>query len=299
LPPYTDSKPAEFDAYWAEMLRELSLVPPAPELERIHLRSTDFATMFGVRLTSVGPYRLFAYLSIPSVEPPFPAIFYSPNYGSVVDPIPQGATNALRSRFVTLTIAARGQRNADQPFAASYPGLLTEGIDDPSKYMFKGIVADTCRAVEYLLSRTEVDPGRVVCIGDDLALIAAALTGKISHVVCSPKLFYRTVDLAPSTDAYPLEEINDYLRLYPQKESDVYGTLSYFDPRWFAPSVEAGVLVAAESEGQPYRPLVGALGGDATLYETEHSNYKAGLFIQKWIDEAFGFTEAILPGPWR
>ena len=42
-----------------------------------------------------------------------------------------------RERYATLTLMHRGQRLADQPFAASYPGLLTLGIDSPATYIYR------------------------------------------------------------------------------------------------------------------------------------------------------------------
>ena len=80
-------KPADFEEYWHELQCELANLPAAPELDPIPLRSTDYATLYGVRLTSIGPYRIFAYLSIPQGEGPFPARYYLPRYASVVDPI--------------------------------------------------------------------------------------------------------------------------------------------------------------------------------------------------------------------
>ena len=76
----------------------------------------------------------------------------------------------------------RGQRLADQPFAARYPGLLTLGIDDPATYIYRGIVADCLRGAEFLLSRPEVDTSRVGIAGDDLALITAARRPQFSAV---------------------------------------------------------------------------------------------------------------------
>ena len=40
-------------------------LPRGPEVEEIPMRETDFATLYGVRLSSIGPYRLYGYLSIP------------------------------------------------------------------------------------------------------------------------------------------------------------------------------------------------------------------------------------------
>ena len=100
------------------------------------LRSTEFATLYGVRLTSLGPYRLFGYLSLPAGHGLFPAIYYAPKYQSVLEIIPQGTANLQRSRYVTFSLASRGQRNADTPYAAMFPGLLTDRIDDPAGTCF-------------------------------------------------------------------------------------------------------------------------------------------------------------------
>lgn len=298
------SKPADFERYWRSALEELERYPASPEIDVIPIRCTDFATMYGVRLTSLGPYRLFAYLSIPNGDGPFPAIYYVAVYGSVVQPIPQGAANLQRSRHITFSIAARGQRNADQPFAALFPGLLTEGIDSPQTYIFRGIVADCVRGLEYLLTRPELDASRVVAVGNDLALITAALHPGVSHVVCAPGLFYNAAELASRTQAYPLEEINDYLRLHPDRASAVHNTLSYFDPRWFAPQVKAYTLLMAGAPGslmdsRTLAPLATALQGKVRVHDSEQSSYKDGLFADQWVARQLGYKDAILPEHWQ
>ena len=106
--------------------RARAAIRPRPRSTALPLRSTAFATLYGVRLTSLGPYRLFGYLSVPTGPGPFPAIYYAPKYQSVLEIIPQGTANLQRSRYVTFSLAARGQRNADSPYAAMFPGLLTE-----------------------------------------------------------------------------------------------------------------------------------------------------------------------------
>ena len=77
------------------------------------------------------------------------------------------------------------------------------------------------RGLEFLLTRPELDTSRVVVLGNDLALITAALHPGATHVVTTPALFYDTVALAQKTTAYPLEEINDYLRAFPAQAEAV------------------------------------------------------------------------------
>jgi cephalosporin-C deacetylase len=298
--------PEAFGEYWQATLDGLTRYPARAEIDAIPLRSTDFATLYGVRLTSLGPYRLFGYLSVPAGRGPFPAIYYAPKYQSVLEIIPQGVANLQRSRYITFSLAGRGQRNADTPYAAMFPGLLTEGIDDPASYIFRGVAADAVRGLEFLLTRPELDAARVVVVGNDTALITAALTSGATHVVTTPALFYNTAELAPRTQAYPLEEINDYFRMHPARAEAVRSTLAYFDLRAFAPRVTATTLVMAGAPGtlldEPsLRPLLSALGGPATVHASEQSTYKDGLYAERWMAERCGIVdvEAILPEHWR
>jgi cephalosporin-C deacetylase len=301
-----DSKPADFDQYWRHTLDALARYPARPELELLSLRSTDFATLYSVRLTSLGPYRVFGYLSIPTGKGPFPAIFYAPKYQSVLEIIPQGTANLQRSAYITFALAGRGQRNSDTPYAASFPGLFTDGIEGAESYIFRGLAADGVRGLDFLLTRPELDPSRVVVVGNDLALITAALQPAATHVVATPALFYRTAELAPKTQTYPLEEISDYLRAFPTKAAAVRQTLAYYDLRAFAPRVRATTLLLAGAPGslldaQALSALVTTLTGPVTVHESEQSSYKDGLYAERWTAEQCGIADAqrILPEHWR
>ena len=301
-----DTKPADFDEYWQQTLDDLARYAARPELELLPLRSTDFATLYGVRLTSFGPYRLYGYLSLPTGRGPFPAIYYAPKYQSVLEIIPQGTANLQRSAYITFALAGRGQRHSDSPYAAMFPGLLTEGIDDAESYIFRGLVADSVRGLEFLLTRPELDASRLVVAGNDLALITAALHPGATQVVTTPALFFRTTEIAPRTQAYPLEEINDYLRTFPGKAAAVHQTLAYFDLGALAPRVRATTLLMAGPPGaaldaQSLALLVTALPGSVTVHESEQSSYKDGLYAEQWIAKQCGIADVqrILPEHWR
>ncbi len=296
-------QPADFDAFWQSVLAELALLPLAPEVEEIPLRSSEFATVYGVRLTSIGPYRIFGYLSVPKGQGPFPARYFLPRYGSVTDLVPQGTANGQRRFFVTFSFCVRGQRRADSPYAASFPGQLTDGIDDPNTYIYRGIVADCCRGLEYLAQHPEVDTGRIAAIGTDLALATAALCPRVTHLVSTPVIHHRALERAGATQAYPLEELNDYLRQHPDRRDQVANTLNYYDLAGFAPTVEATSLLVADSGSNGVRAdylgaVAQSINGPAELRESEHSNYRDGAFAEVWLSERMGL-EPSLPPHWQ
>ena len=285
------SRPEDFDTYWQRVCHELATLPIAAEEEHIPIRSTEFCDCYTVRFTSIGPYRLFGYLSIPKGNGPFPTLLLGPGYHSVVEPLPQGDANEKRGRFLIFSIAGRGQRNADVPFAAMFPGLMTEGIDTPETYIFRGITADWLRGVDYLVSRPEVDRSRLALVKhDDLPLLTAALRPEVTHVVAAPGRFYAAHERTP-------EEVSDYLRLFPEKRAPVLHTLSYFDPLLFAPAVHAKTLLWGDPK--TVAPLTQALGGESEVRMTEHSSYKDGLYQERWIAQQFGFADAIVPAHWQ
>ena len=300
----SDTKPLDFDAYWQDTLSQLARLPAAPEVEEIPLRSTDFATAYGVQLTSIGPYRIFGYLSIPTGEGPFPARYFLPRYGSVADLVPQGTSNGQRQRYVTFAICARGQRRSDRPYSAGFPGQLTDGIDDPYGYIYRGIVADCCRGLEFLVSRPEVNPQRVAAIGTDMAFVTAALCPRVTHLVYTPVIFFQALERAAATQAYPLEELNDYLRQRPEQRDQVAQTLAYYDASHFAPMVGARTLLMAEAGASPLGPaametVAGSIRSSTDVHESENSGYRDGAYSELWLSRELGVPEASLPPHWR
>lgn len=278
-------KPADFDAYWKSIDDELARFPIAAEAKRAPQHDTEFCTGYDVELTSIGPYRIFGFLSIPNGSGPFPALLTMPRYGSVNGP----AHWNDRERYVCLTICHRGQRLADKPFAASYPGLLTLGIDDPASYIYRDIVADCIRGLEYLLSLDVVDPSYVAIAGDDLGVLTAARRpGTVSAIHLASVMFHRAMDVRERTDIYPIEEINDEIRLSPEREEAIGRTLSYFDPQFHAPEIAASVLVAAGDNNAVNGPewlagLVGAFGGETTVYQLTHEGQRDHDAMEAWM----------------
>ncbi|TDD58707.1 hypothetical protein E1263_17980 [Kribbella antibiotica] len=269
----------DFASYWNAVDDELAGVAARPVLEPVPARTTAEATSFTVRLTSVGPHRIFGSLSIPAGEGPFPGLLQVPRYGSVNNM----AHLNDRSRYVVLTLMHRGQRLSDQSFQAAYPGLLTLGIDDPATYVYRGIVADCLRAAEFLSGLAQVD--RVAAVGNELAILTAARRPSVSAVRVSDMVLYRAMEARLRSSHYPLEELNDHLRTGSAAEA-LEHTLSYFDPIRHARSVAARTLIGVEDVDW-YAPLMEALPAGES-YEVTHFDGTDADFYDAWLAGQLG-----------
>jgi len=280
------AKPTLFDAYWDELNHDLSAVPPAAIVDPLPIRSTEFAICYEVYLTSIGPYRLFSYYTVPKGDGPFPAILHTPGYASVVGPAP----HEERRQYITMSLSARGQRRSDHPFAASFPGQAIIGIEEPSSFIYRGIIADTLRAIDFLQGRREVDCRRITLIGSDTALVGAALRPTVKAVQVTDPAFYAARDLAPRTEAYPQEEWNELSRTRPDLATAMWETLAYFDPLFFAPRVAADVRLSVGPPGSVFSrataaPLVAAISGKVDVDERTGYGYLDYRRAIGWRDE--------------
>lgn len=88
-------------------------------------------------------------------------------------------------------------------------------------------------------------------------------------------LLYRAMEARQTTEAYPLEELNDHLRWRPDDELAATHTLELFDPVHHAPAVEASVAIELGEAGTTtsaewLAPLLEALGGTVEQWPATH-----------------------------
>ena len=288
------NKPQDFDQYWKKVEDELASIQPAAERTELHLRSAPEAKVYGLKLTSLDHYRIFAYFCVPSGKGPFPVIYRLPNYGSVVH-IPPFEE---RCKYISVALCHRGQRLSDQPFAAKYPGLLTSGIDSKLNYIYRSIVADCLRVMDYLVSCDDVDSQKISLVGGDLALFTAALRDSASVLFYTPSMFYKALHKATATQNYPLEEFNDYLRSFPQSINQISQTLAYFEPMNFASRVKSEVMLMEESEGDG-NDLAVSFAREIERSGSKHSSYKDGVVLAEWLSKKLQTGETLVPMHWR
>ena len=237
-------KPHDFDAFWADVLREAAAIPLDAEIVPDPLRTSPEIEVFQVFYDSLDHVRVAAWYCRPARRAGrAPAILLSPGY-QMDPPIPK---DWARKGYVALSVAPRGKLRSERQFNPGYPNLLTHNIVDRNTYAYRGFYVDTWRGVDFLLSRPEVDPLRIGVTGTSqgggLTITTAAMRHEVRAAAAGAPYLCGFVDAIELTHTYPYEEINDYLRAHPGRRPDVEATLAYFDGLNFASRIACPIVV--------------------------------------------------------
>jgi cephalosporin-C deacetylase len=298
----TTTRPHDFDRFWSEIMEQAAAIPLNPRIEPVPLRSTDDVEVFEIWYDSLDNVRIAGWYCLPRERPAkMPALIHVPGY--VSEPLLPKAT--ARQGYAALSVAPRGKLRSNRQFNPGYPGLLTHNLTDRNTYSYRGFYVDALRAVDFLLGRAEVDGTRIGITGGSqggaLTIVTAAMRPEITCAAAGAPYLCGFMDAARLTHSYPYEEINDYLRLHPERESEVRETLNYFDGINFAPSIHCPIIVSLGLQDDVCPPETGyALyreigSANKKLYTYDNCMHDAGSFWHAAIVDAF-MREHLHPG---
>jgi len=249
-------KPSDFDAYWADALKELDGVEAAPSIVPSDFQAPN-ADCFDLTFTGVKGARIYAkYLRPKHAEKPHPAVLlfhgYSGNSGDWQDKL-----SLVSLGFSVFAMDCRGQGGKSEDVGGvvgnTLRGHIIRGLDAGAEHLlFRHIFLDTVQLARVAMAMPEVDSERVGVMGASqggaLAVACAALEPRIKRCVSVYPFLsdYRRVwqmDLAK--DAY--EELRLYFRLFDprhEREDAVFERLGYIDVQYLAERIQAEVLMA-------------------------------------------------------
>jgi cephalosporin-C deacetylase len=241
------TRPPDFDEFWGAIMAEAAAIPLNPAMAHVPLRSTDEVDVYEIHYDSLDHLRIAGWYCVPKesyLPPPYPALLLVPGYISE----PALPKSWAKMGYAAVGVAPRGKLRSNRHYNPGYPGLLVNNVVDRNTYSYRGFYVDAARAVDFVLSRPEVDRSRIGVHGSSqggaLTVTTAALRRDV--ITCgaagAPYLC-GFMDAAALTRSWPYEEINDYLRLYPEREGQVRETLNYFDGINFAPLIRCPMLV--------------------------------------------------------
>ena len=276
-------KPGDFDAFWDDVLRQAAAIPLGAEIVPDPLRTSEDVEVFQVFYTSLDHVRVAAWYCRPARRAErTPAILLLPGY-QMDPPIPK---DWARKGYIALSVAPRGKLRSMRQFNPGYPNLLTYNIVDRHTYAYRGFYVDTWRAIDFLLSRPEVEPTRLGVTGNSqgggLTITTAAMRQEVRAAAAGAPYLCGFMDAIELTHTYPYEEINDYLRLYPERRPAVEATVAYFDGINFADRITCPIIVNIGRQDNVCPPETGhALferigAADKRLYAYDGHGHEAG-----------------------
>ena len=287
-------KPEDFSEFSGLVLDELSSIELNVECKKDELRSDSEVTVYQIFYDSLDHVRISGWYSVPNTPVNrLPAILLVPGYQSD-PPIPKDWS---AKGYACLSVNPRGKVRSRSQFDPGYPGLLTHRIVDKNTYSYRGFYADAWRGIDFLLSRGEVDSERIGVAGSSqgggLAITTSAMRKEIKAASAGAPYLCGFMDAIELTETYPYQEINDYLRTYPDRLEEVESTLAYFDGISFADQIDCPIIVNLGLQDNVCPPETGyalfeTIGSkDKKLFEYEGHGHEAGRYVHSGIMDQF------------
>ncbi len=275
-----DSRPADFDAFWAKGKAELAKIPLDPsvgpftsfqgkEIDAYNLASagipgdydptghkTEAVEAAKVSFAGAEGTRVYGWLAKPIGSGPFPAMLVLPGAGFSARPMP---LEHARHGYLALDIQVHGQ---DVDLPGEYPKLPGYydhfTFDPPEAYYYHHIYLNALQALNYLASRPDVDPRRIVVVGGSqggrLTVAMGALDSRVAAIVPAiahhgnvPYTWWsdacnQAAKEAQKTGGVPDNGMSTEIPPLPPDTAE-QKCLPYYDTMNFAPDVQCPVLM--------------------------------------------------------
>jgi cephalosporin-C deacetylase-like acetyl esterase len=274
------TRPADFAAFWAQARAKLAKIPvdaqPGPvqafgpqEINAYNTASACLPPDFdpaghraerveSCKVSLAGPDggRIYGWLAKPEGPGPFPAMLVLPGAGFCARPRP---LEHARHGYVALDIQIHGQ-DVDLPTYETIPGYYDRHVYEPADAFYYYNVHLRClQAVNYLASRPDVDPARIVVVGGSqggrLTVVVAGLDPRVAAAVpaiahAGNQPYMRWAALCngypdpgrPRDPKLPLRDGMDMAGAPPLADDAAARCLAYYDPLNFAPDIRCPTL---------------------------------------------------------
>ena len=236
------TREADFDSFWKATLGALAEVEPGFKMERKAGMDSETHEVFEVEMRSLGGVRVRGWYERPKGggEGRVPALLRVPGYSSTMWPTGDGE----RVAYFSFNVRAHGNSQDDVP--GQPENYWIRGLDDKEGYYYQGAYADCVRAVDFLVSREEIDGERIAVTGGSqgggLSLATAALDPRIA--ACAPDIPF-LCDWGKYFKASSWPEIDEWIAAKPGRTwGSTLRTMSYFDVLNLAERIRCPVLLS-------------------------------------------------------
>jgi cephalosporin-C deacetylase-like acetyl esterase len=233
------TREADFDDFWQTTLAQLAAVDPQFQLTRTPSGDSETHDAYEVTLRSLDGVQVGGWYEMPKAPGVHPAVLRVPGYGEAMQLTGRGAPLAI------LSFNVRGHGNSQGDVPGTPQDFWTRGLEDKNGYFYQGAYADCIRAVDFLVSRPEVDAARIGITGGSqgggLSLATAALDPRIR--LCAPDIpflcdweKYFRISNWPEVDAWLAADAGRSLE-------EAVRTMSYFDALNMADRIQCPIFL--------------------------------------------------------
>lgn len=283
----------DIERYFIDIINESESIPAGMSKKFMGKLSDEDCLIYRIKFLSAENIQISGWLVTPSKKNYRGAILQFPAYSEVLFPL----LGFTKMGLVTLSISVRGHHGSDQVINPGFPGLLTYGLPDPSRYIYRQIIIDTFRGLQELLEFLGWGVP-IIGIGKSqgaaLSLLLSAYRNEIIGVSAEVPWLCSIEESLNITDAFPYRELSGYIRNNPEHEIEVRSILNLIDVCNHATLIKCPVLLGLGIE-DPVSPIsstrkLTSLIKNTLIYEYKGAGHEGGGFAYRkiqfeWINE--------------
>lgn len=237
----TPPSPAELDSFWAQTLARAATQPLQAKIEEATYK--EHYRRYRVTYLGLDGVPIRAYLGIP-IDPGtrektrrWPAVVQGPGYSGHAWDFDLGEAS---HGYAILNVFPRGQGESAELWQVkegAYQAWVHHGREHQEGFYYQGAYTDLLRGIDYLLTRPEVDPGRIGVMGSSqgglLALGLAAIDPRVKACVSALPFGCDFMHNSSQEDSREARDA-DFLRVW-----------QYFEPVNLARRITAPTLLSS------------------------------------------------------
>jgi cephalosporin-C deacetylase len=242
----------DFDIFWKTTQQELSKITPQFKMISKPEISKTIYDVYLVEMQSFDNMTIKAWYRVPTQKSKSPVIIQIPSLGgSFFDTksLDEKPKHGVPYDFAVLSLNIRGHGNSktDIDVGENYTDLVTYNLAERDLYFYRGAVMDCIRAIDFLMTRSEIDKSQIVIEGASqggaLSLIASALDNRVK--LCLPDVpFLSDMDNLIREADWFAQALNQYARQEKIPLTQLKYNLTYFDTKNFADKIKVPVYMS-------------------------------------------------------
>lgn len=231
--------------FWDETKEELNATDPNYIVAKVDSLCNSVNNVFSVEMKSLDNVTVRGWYITPAKEGNYPAVLHLQGYSVAMQP----GWFMGDADIIHFALDIRGHGRSRDEINPGFwtPGYVGYMLNDPKKYIYRGAFMDCCRAIDFLLSRNEIDSKNIAVEGHSqgggLSLATAALcAGKVKFCVTGSPFLSDFPNHTKIRTVY-MDEMRYYMINNNISKEQVYKTMNFVDVKNLTPLISCPVLL--------------------------------------------------------